>query len=113
MEGTPGPKRSETAKAVRKNPKGVARKRPVRGGQPNKLDRDAFHALLWRRASASGKLLLNQSALAEELDLDRTTIVRLMGEMAMQGRLTKIGERQHRHSLYRVVDPDVWRWKQQ
>lgn len=82
----------------------------VRKGQPNKVDRQLLHEFLWKRAGNSGKVTIDQTKLAEQLGLSRTTVVRIIGEMGLEGRVKKISERQHRRCLYRVTDPETWKW---
>lgn len=66
---------------------------------------------MWRRAGSGGKLTLDQGKLAEEMNLSRMTISRVIHEMMAEGKMKKIGERKFRVSVYKVTDPEVWKWK--
>ena len=83
--------------------------RPRGRGQPNKLDRDALHAYLWKQANSRGLLRLNQGKLAEELQVQRSFVVRLMKEFLLEGRAKKV--QTGRNILYEIKDPEGWKWE--
>jgi hypothetical protein len=69
------------------------------------VDLDALHAYLWRNTERTGRLLLSQSKVGEELDLYPMLMSRVFRALEQEGRIRKEG-----HSRVFVVDPEVWRW---
>lgn len=45
------------------------------------------------------------------MNLSRMTISRVVHEMMAEGKMKKVGERKSRVSVYKVTDPEIWKWK--
>lgn len=73
------------------------------------LDRDALHVYLWERSSpVTHRITIHQGDLAEGLNVTRGTIVRVINEMADQGRLKKVEAKKDNVRVYQITDPAVW-----
>ncbi len=77
-----------------------------RGNVKDKVDRDLFHAYLWKKSEEkSHKLRISQIVLAEELGVTQFSMARIFSEMRASGRLRRV------RGIHYVTDPDLWKWK--
>lgn len=70
------------------------------------LDVDALHEFLWKKSNRFGILLVSQSDVARELDLNLMALSRVFRQMSLQGRL-----RQSSMGLnkWQIADPELWK----
>lgn len=76
------------------------------------IDVDAFHSFLFRKADRLGRVKISQRQLADELEISKFTMSRLINKMVDAKRLRRIKSMQERHynaGLFVVEDPEVWK----
>lgn len=76
--------------------------------KPQKIDRNALHRYLYRRADRLGRLKLNVKVLAADLELSYCNMTVVIGEMTASGRLRRIGGPRYGLKTYVVADPSSW-----
>lgn len=72
------------------------------------IDRGGLHYILWRRAGRNGTLHLVQTRLADELQLSKFTLNRVVATMVSEGRIVPLQKSAHRPSTYKVIEPEAW-----
>lgn len=77
-------------------------------GRPQSIDRDALHALLWKRADRRGAIKLLANVLALEIGVSAYHFSRILAELQEDGRLREVSRGKHNVRTYMVSDPDVW-----
>lgn len=76
--------------------------------KPQKIDRDALHRYLYRRADPFGRLKLNVKKLSSELELAYCNLTLVIADMAETGRIRHIGGSRYATKTYVIVDPAIW-----
>lgn len=74
-------------------------------GRPPKIDRELLHQYLWEHRGRGDYMSGTQGELAEQLGVTQATLSLIMKELAIAGRLTKVGHK------FRINSPDVSRWE--
>lgn len=75
---------------------------------PLRIDRDALHRVLSHRVDHFGRIKINLGALAEETGVNYSNLSGIIGQMAAEGRLRKVGGTQQGAKTYLVTDPKDW-----
>lgn len=73
-----------------------------------RVDRDALHWFLFNRTNSKANIKINQTELAQQLDITRGTMYRVLKEMIDGGRLRKVEALERNVGVYQIVHPDVW-----
>lgn len=73
-----------------------------------RVDRDALHRYLYERSNSRSQIKVHQTMLAEQLDVTRGTIYRVLKEMVEAGRMRKIESLERNVKVYQITNPDDW-----
>ena len=73
-----------------------------------KIDRNAVHRVLWRRADRFGRVRVQARSLAEELGVSYWNFTVVLKSMAGEGRMRQIGGSERGPKTYVVENPDIW-----
>jgi len=74
-----------------------------------RIDVDALHRYLWRRADRFGRYQMKLKVLASDLGLGYTHMSVVISRMVDEGRLRVIGGTTYQKKTYVVEDPVLWR----
>lgn len=77
--------------------------------KPQRIDLDALHRYLFRRADRMGRLKINVKKLAVELELSYCNLTVVIIKMAETDRMRRIGGAINGSKTYVIVDPTTWR----
>lgn len=70
------------------------------------IDHQRLHEMLWKKADSTGRLLIHQSDLREQLAVSNATLCRILQRMANEGRLKKIAARKGNIGVYVLQNPE-------
>lgn len=73
-----------------------------------RIDRDALHRFLYDRSNSRSQIKIHQTTLAEQLDVTRGTMYRVLKEMIEAGRLRKVESLERNIGVYQITNPDEW-----
>lgn len=76
--------------------------------KPQKIDLDALHSYLYRRADRMGRLKINVKKLSGELELSYCNLTVVILKMADTGRMRRIGGASNGQKTYVIADPATW-----
>lgn len=82
--------------------------KPQRVGRPQKINIDALHRHLFRKADRMGRLKLPINKLSEELGLGYCHLIGVVKKMADEGRLKRLSGTTYGTKTYVVRDPATW-----
>jgi DNA-binding MarR family transcriptional regulator len=74
-----------------------------------RIDRDAVHRVIYRRADRHHRFKGKMTDLAEELGVSYFNFTIVIRSMADEGRLRRIGGAANGAKTYLVVDPEEWK----
>lgn len=77
-------------------------------GHPRHVDRNALHRYLRHQTDHFGRLKMDLRQLADDTGVNYTNLSLIIGGMAAEGRLRKVGGTQQGKKTYIVTDPAEW-----